>query len=260
MVRQIQEELHLLNKQIKDLNGKLLKSPEGSISCARNGRNVKWYYTDGSAGYIYLPKSQKAKAEKLALKRFHQVTLSAAQKKKEALENCISVYEQQDKTTTSMLEETSPYHELILPYYEKLPSKVSAWAAAEYETNPEYLEHKKFHTKKGDLVRSKSEVFIADELFMHKIPYHYEEKLDLKAYGIYYPDFTICHPRSEKIIFWEHFGLMDNEEYIHKAYRKLDVYTMNGIVPTMNLIVTFETRENPLDPGMIEKVISDYFL
>ena len=53
---------------------------------------------------------------------------------------------------------------------------------------------------------------------------------------------------------------MDSEDYAHKAYRKLDIYTLNGIIPTLNLITTFETKENPIDSYVIEKIIKDFFL
>ena len=95
---------------------------------------------------------------------------------------------------------------------------------------------------------------------MNKIPYRYESKLDLGSFGIYYPDFTIYHPRQLRLYYWEHFGRIDDEEYAHKAYRKLEIYTRNGIIPSDNLIMTFETREMQLDPAIVEKVVRETFL
>ena len=75
----------------------------------------------------------------------------------------------------------------------------------------------------------------------------------------YYPDFTIKHPRTGKIYYWEHFGMMDDEEYIKKACSKLQVYALNGIVPSVNLIMTFETSENPLGAEEVMELIEKYF-
>lgn len=262
MIHQLTEELRAIDQQIKDLRAELKRSPAGSICLARNGKTYKWYYKNDSSGYVYLSKKEKNLAEKLSYKKYAELELDYLLKKKAALEDCLRLYSQKSESE-SLLQQQSPYRDLILPLFADNPhstEKLSAWARSEYETNPEYPEGKKYHTRKGDLVRSKSEVFIADSLFIHKIPYHYEEKLDLGIYGIFYPDFIICHPKYMRNVYWEHFGLMDNEDYIHKAYRKLDIYTQNGIIPTINLITTFETRDNPIDPYRIEKIIREQFL
>ena len=63
-----------------------------------------------------------------------------------------------------------------------------------------------------------------------------------------------------QILYWEHFGMMDNEDYTHKAFRKLEIYALNQILPTYNLITTYESRENPLNPEIVEQIIRMYFL
>ncbi len=130
---------------------------------------------------------------------------------------------------------------------------------APYDKNklhPEQLIHK---TPLGECVRSKSEAFILMCLQQNKIPYRYECVLHLDSMT-FYPDFTIRHPRTGKVYYWEHFGMMDYRDYAKKAYAKLDIYQMHGIIPSINLIVTFETKEHPLDLEMVEKLIEHYFL
>ena len=53
--------------------------------------------------------------------------------------------------------------------------------------------------------------------------------------------------------------MMDDPDYIRKAYRKMQLYTENGIIPSVNLIMTFETLENPLDSEMLEEIVHFYF-
>jgi hypothetical protein len=38
-----------------------------------------------------------------------------------------------------------------------------------------------------------------------------------------YPDFTIRHPVTGEVYYWEHFGMMDNENYAHNVYSKLQL-------------------------------------
>ena len=262
MIRQLNEELRCINKHIKELESKLNTIPPGTLCCARNGNKIKWYFRNESSSYSYLPKKERKLAEQLAFKKYAQIELDYFRKKRSAIENYLQISEL-SSGAEDLLKEESPYRDLILPYYSdhsRNSKKLAALAQAEYISNPDYPDGKKFHTKKGELVRSKSEVFIADALFTHRIPYRYEQKLDLGSAGYFFPDFTVCHPRYLKTIYWEHFGLMDSEDYVHKAYRKLDIYTLNGIIPTLNLITTFETKENPIDSYVIERIIKDYFL
>lgn len=66
-------------------------------------------------------------------------------------------------------------------------------------------------TLSGDMVRSKSEVIIANILFQSSIPFKYEEPLVAPDGSWRLPDFTI-EWNGEKY-FWEHLGMLDNEDY-----------------------------------------------
>lgn len=54
------------------------------------------------------------------------------------------------------------------------------WIRESYETNPYHPEEKVYPTKKDELVRSKSEVLLADMYYEMGIPYRYEAELRLK--------------------------------------------------------------------------------
>ena len=58
----------------------------------------------------------------------------------------------------------------------------------------------------------------------------------------------------------EHFGMMDNPEYAHKAIQKLETYAQNGIYIGKNLLVTFETLRSPLDMKMVEGMLKEFIL
>ncbi|WP_134500736.1 ATP-dependent DNA helicase [Microvirga pakistanensis] len=70
----------------------------------------------------------------------------------------------------------------------------------------------------GDMLRSKSEVIIANLLHQSGIPFRYEEPLLAKDGTIRLPDFTITW-RGETF-FWEHLGLLDQTAYAEDWKRK----------------------------------------
>ena len=122
-----------------------------------------------------------------------------------------------------------------------------------------YLEHLKHETCTGEFVRSKSEEAIYNCLCRNQIPFRYECSLSLGD-TIVYPDFTIMHPKTGELIYWEHFGMMDEPFYFQKTFPKLQLYASYGIIPSINFITTYETKRHPLSSEVIEKIIEHHFL
>jgi len=112
-------------------------------------------------------------------------------------------------------------------------------------------------TNSGIRVRSKSERTIADILSQNGIPYSYEAKY---AFGgeIKSPDFTINRPYDGKLFLWEHFGLIEQEEYSLNANKKLTLYNRHGFYPFKNLICTYE--EDLQNPVRIQAIIEVFLL
>ncbi len=95
-------------------------------------------------------------------------------------------------------------------------------------------------------------------LYTHKIPFRYECALSLN-HVVIYPDFTIRHPITGQIYYWEHFGMMDHPTYSQNTCSKLQLYTANGIYPSIQLITTYETKDHPLDSEYVETMIHHFF-
>jgi exodeoxyribonuclease V alpha subunit len=70
----------------------------------------------------------------------------------------------------------------------------------------------------GDMLRSKSEVIIANLLHERSIPFRYEQPLFAKDGTLRLPDFTVTW--SGKTLFWEHLGLLDQTKYAEEWERK----------------------------------------
>lgn len=245
-----------LEAEIKDLQ-KLIKSfPDGGFYVSRNQSRYKWFHTDGK-NKTYIPKRKRKFAEKLASKKYLTLLLKDLTKEKTALEFYLRHHSQQSEAH-KLLSDNPEYQKLLAPYFTSVSQELQDWVQSSYEKNTNHPEQLIQKTLSGNYVRSKSESLIDTLLFVNKIPFRYECKLELGDTTIY-PDFTIRHPETGKIYYWEHFGRMDDPNYCKNVFSKLQLYANYGIIPTIQLITTYETRLNPLSSETIEKIIKNTF-
>lgn len=139
--------------------------------------------------------------------------------------------------------------------------KIKQWNEEVYEQNFAYSEGLRYETDQGDMVRSKSEVIIANILYQHRkdILYKYERPLSLQVNGqekVVYPDFTIINIHTGKVMYWEHAGLMDDPHYANDCIWKVNTYTMNNLQLGRDVIFTFESSMKPLEIHVVKKIIS----
>lgn len=147
---------------------------------------------------------------------------------------------------------------LFSKHHKFIEDEVNEWYITPYQKNNGHPEDLIFNTITGEKVRSKSEVIIYTALLNHHIPFHYEENIKF-GNEVLSPDFTLRHPKTGKLYLWEHFGAIEKKGYRDKNLKKLKTYIQNGYYPTINLITTFETLDDPLDPVYVEKLIEYYF-
>ena len=114
-------------------------------------------------------------------------------------------------------------------------------------------------TARGELVRSKSEVIIADALFHNGLDYQYEPELILEG-RVKRPDFKIVDADTGEEWYWEHCGMMSDPRYVKRWKDKEAFYAKNGIVKDKNLIVTEEHAGEGLDSFKINEMIKDIFM
>lgn len=70
----------------------------------------------------------------------------------------------------------------------------------------------------GDMLRSKSEVIVANLLHEREVPFRYEQPLIAPDGTMRLPDFTVT--ARGKTYFWEHLGLLDQNQYAEEWKRK----------------------------------------
>jgi hypothetical protein len=119
--------------------------------------------------------------------------------------------------------------------------------------NP-YAEHLIHKTEKGHMVRSKSELVIANKLFQLGIPYGYELPFQIPSLGKrFWPDFRFTDPSGDTIL-WEHLGMLHKDEYRESWERKLKIYKENGFVEEENLFTTRDDERGGFDSTVVTQV------
>lgn len=139
------------------------------------------------------------------------------------------------------------------------PQPEHEWVDDACEQSRLYPQQLIYCSPNGVRVRSKSESIIAGLLEANSIPYKYEMRLTLED-QTFYPDFTILNPLDRQIVYWEHFGMVDNPEYEAAMQRKLAEYRAHGIMPWDNLITTYETSSNPFNAQKILRIIKAFLM
>lgn len=244
-----------IEKQISDLKKQIRKLPAGKLICARNGKYYKWYRSTGKKK-TYIPKKNRRLAQQLAWKTYLNQLLEEKLKEKHAIQLYLNHHTNSPKS--EKLLHIPEYKALLEDYFIPLEEELAQWSREDYEKNQKYPEHLVHRSSSGNYVRSKSECLIDTLLYVKKIPFRYECALELDEIKMY-PDFTIRHPKTGKVYYWEHFGMMDHPDYAQNAFSKQKFYASHGIIPSHELITTYETKEKPLDSSEIEKVIAHYF-
>ena len=110
-----------------------------------------------------------------------------------------------------------------------------------------YAEHLIHRTDKGHLVRSKSELVIANMLHQLEIDYEYERVCEGTIEpGRLRPDFSFVTPDGD-LILWEHLGMLDRPEYKQGWNWKNRWYERNGFVEGETLFTSTEGAGQGLD-------------
>lgn len=253
---QIKAEYDQICARISSIQSELQTLPDGKLICCHQQNSAKWYHCNQHQR-IYIPKSNRPLAEQLVRKKYFLSLLSDLEKEKKALSYYLKHHTASHKAE-DLLTTSSEYRNLLLPYFKPTSLELEQWMNSPYDKNEEHPENLIHKGVADTYLRSKSEVLIDMLLRMHQIPFRYECALPLGS-NLVYPDFTIRHPHTGTLYYWEHFGLMDHLPYIEKTTSKLHQYATHGITPGIQLITTYETKTAPLSPDVVEKLIQHYF-
>lgn len=222
----------------------------------------KYYYWSRSENGVfsekYLGKEDNPVVQRLKRKKYLQTALKILDENLKSIEKFITSYKPYDPISISK----------GMPQAYKIPPdslfsmmglvNPKGWNQ-KYTRNNMFSEFLTQTTDKGDKVRSKSEVIIANALSANNILFRYE--CNHKVGNVWVsPDFKILLTRENRIIIWEHFGRPDNPEYMENALKKIKLYIDNGYVLWHDLIITFEDKDGSLDSSIVSKIIETCLL
>lgn len=237
----------------------LENAPNGTVRLDTSKKNTQFYFRENSASKagIYIPQNELGFVQTLIQKDYDQKVLHSIEQELKAIERYLSGLP--SKSAEEIYEFLHPERQkLITPIRQRDEQYIREWEGIPFQRKEIDDSVPPLYTEKGERVRSKSEVIIADILYREGIPYKYECPLTLKGLGKIHPDFTTLNVRKRKVVYWEHLGMMDDVEYVETAINRKEIYERNGIFLGDNLILTFETKNCPLNQRTIRTQIQRY--
>jgi len=249
-----------LTTQLSMIENKIKNAPDGALKVSIQ-RNIPRYYhsySNNAKPTKYISRKYQDLAQQLAQKDYYLDLIPVLQKQIDALNKFENDYD--GRAIANVYEKLSEVRQqLVNPIELSDEEYCERWLnnkQNQKEKNPNsFAMDMGITTRKGEMVRSKSEKLIADKLFMRKIPYVYETPLTLARGSIIYPDFTILNVRTRETFYLEHFGMMDNSDYCKKALEKIDLYEANSIYLGEKLLVSFESSTKGIHMLQIDSII-----
>lgn len=268
---------------VEILRKRLKKAPAGRLRVAvrsrRHGEVFCYYHVKDAANLCgeYIPQSAVAEAQALAQKDYDEAALTELERELAVIDNCLAMYRPAQLQTLCEELHRGRSH-LVQPLQLSDEAFAARWQSVSYKGLHFDDSAPELRTSRGERVRSKSEIIIAETLLRLGIPYRYEYPLQLQvkdgsksqhakgksSQGLrkvtFHPDFTCLNIRTRREFIWEHFGLMDDADYAQNAMGKLDIYEMNEIFYGDRLIFTRELRESPLTALDVERLAKKFLL
>lgn len=263
LYEEIEKRIQYLQKMVFLVEKRIEKAPEGSIRYIIRKGFVQYYVRkspkDKSGRYV---KKSELALIRAYLQKYYDVRVLKALKKEQAeLEKLIKSMGNGVKEIRLIYEEIPELvRSEINPIDYSDEEYANKWLAIPYEGKTMVESGYDQKTDKGEYVRSKSELNIANALYKRGIPYKYECPLKLRNGAIIYPDFTVLNVRERKIVYWEHRGMMDDRDYARHTVMRMKEYMKNDIYLGDNLVITEEIATLPLGTKEIDAVIQHYLI
>lgn len=259
--RIIEEALLKNEQQLKKLQTFKVNVDGKLYICYDKSNKSRFYhaiYNDNSKKVErkFIPKKKNLDLARRLMQKEYNQRLSGILKQEQQVLHSLHSFDPNSKY--ALYDSLSKEEKALLKNHLQSPMEFSKiWEEAPYEKYMEYSQNLVFITDKGDLVRSKSEAIIANQLFKNNdiLCYKYELALELDNGQILHPDFTIMNRMTGKISYWEHNGMMDNPNYANKFVAIDTAYRNSEIISGENLIYTFESEKYPLDMAIVKSEI-----
>jgi len=257
----LKERRSFLQKTIRQCRQWLEKAPDGKlrISCSR-----------GVASF-FLNRSSKGKDEvrlyaendslliqRLARKDYYRKIVTVAEEELKSVNELLCIEERE--TLANVFCKLHPERKKRVSAVEETrESALSKWIDIPVPPSEPRKGSYYIPTERGEYVRSKNEYLIANALFRAGIPYKYEFPYTAVNDVVLHPDFYVKSISTGQEFFWEHFGMMDNPDYVKGSFMyKINLYQADGIILGKNLIATFSGGKSELDIGTVTMMIDEF--
>lgn len=237
-------------------------APEGNLRIDLHGKYPQFYHvtTAKDKKRTFIDKSQTDLIQKLAQKGYEHKLEKIISKHICQIKDFLSRYNPSE--LVNAYNNLHPERQkLVKPFFVSDEEYAAQWSTVPYAGKPFSEDAPEHYASNGLRVRSKSEAIIADVLLKLQIPFRYEAavKIKVKKAGLsqsitFHPDFTCLNARTRQEFIWEHFGLMNDEEYLENAIEKERIYATAGYIPGINFISTMESKTKPLNSKYVEQI------
>lgn len=249
-----------LESLIEDKTSALIKAPEGRLRFMKDGQKIRYYHRKDPRNPTgtYIKKQDVSLAAALSQKDYDEQIVKSARKEIYHINQLIR-FLSGDTINTVYEKLALPRRQLVTPISPSDEEFLAAWQAVTWQPKPFKDAKNEYYTGKGERVRSKSEILIADTLARFGVPYRYEYPTNIGG-TVLYPDFTVLNIRKRKEFIWEHLGMLGQSAYASNAAGRIEMLEFNGYYPGENLIVTMETDDAPLNTKLVVHLIKRYLL
>lgn len=258
MVEYARQRIKYLNNVSSILQAALKNSPEGNLVVRNTKKGVTQLYLRKDGMEYYLSYDE---AGDLATKRYHAFALKLVEKEITAIDKYLKAMPEIsfEEAFSKVPDHIKP---LVSPAIMTNEEYARSWQAETYiRKGFDPKDTTEYYTQKGERVRSKSEVTIANAMNALGIPYKYERPLVLyNGKLIIHPDFTVLNKRTREEFYWEHAGKIDEEAYARRFVLRVKYYTDNGIFTGDKLLLTFESENMPLSTKDLDAFLKHHFL
>ena len=257
IIKPLLPRLEIITELNKKAEEKIKAYPEGRIKVKHREKGTCYYECLNNDDDKYIHKDNTQMIIDLMQKNYLEKVVKSTRKEIAALNSFLKAYP--DCIAEDIYDQLTPERQKwvkpIIPTDEQF---VAEWQNRPYTPKPFKKGTPYFETLRGERVRSKSEVIIADRLYTSGIPYKYECPLIIGD-EVIYPDFTILRVSDRKILYLEHNGKVGDQEYGDDMVDRINKYSLAGIMQNDKLYFTFESANRPLDVRTLDKMINEVF-
>lgn len=258
IIKELENEKGFYQGILEKVDRNIENGSEGKI-CCKNHNGCYQYYYKGR----YINREERNQVIELVSEEYNERVIPEIKKRIKCLDNLINNLSKDGirKAYDGMY---IGKRRLITPYIPSKEEYISDWLSVKYEGLPfGEDDNSSYYTAKGERVRSKTEILIADTLMRYRIPYRYEYPLKLmdgNRIVTFHPDFTVLNKNTLKVCIMEHYGMMGNADYYNSCMSKLGIYEKNGYLLGKNFIFLHETSNASIDTKVMCEYIEEYLL